>query len=178
LVGLAIIVGGVSLVLSVFILVKWGRLPAWTHRDVLAFLAMIATIGGAMILSLANHEQLATFTAQANRLIDEMVRERKGDLSPAIGDVLKRIIEAQSFVVQWQSVGIILVLLSLGLVISARTLKGKLLGGEFEMGTGEDGKPAIPVVIQQPKADPVPTTDVSPAPKPDAAAPPKPLSPE
>lgn len=139
---LAIVVGGLALVIAVLIIVKWAGLPPWTHRDVLAFVALIATIGGAMILSLSNHLQLDSFTDQANRLIDELVRARGTHLDHAIGDTLKAIIDAQSFVIQWQSVGMIIVLLSLGLVISARTLKGKIFGNEFEMGTGEQQRAA------------------------------------
>lgn len=132
---LAIIVGGLSLVGITLAILIWGKLPPWTHRDLLAFLALVATIGGAMILTYLKWTQTESFNAQADRLVTELVRERPSQLSDAVGQTLTTIIETMSWDQKLTSAGIIVVLLSLGLVISARTLKGKIFGSEFEMNT-------------------------------------------
>jgi hypothetical protein len=134
---IAIIAGALALVLIVVGIVRWGNLPAWSHRDVLAFVALLATIGGAIILTLQKWVQTDKFNEQADRLITEIVRERPTQISDAVGQTLSTIIDAQTWTQKLDSAGIIVVLLSLGLVISARTLKGKIFGSEFEMGSGE-----------------------------------------
>lgn len=136
-VNLAILVGGVALVLVMFLILRWGKLPPWTHRDVLAFSALLATVGGAIILSLMVWGQTGKFNEQADRLISELVRERPTNIAPEVGNALSTIIDSLTWSLKLDNAGIIVVLLSLGLVISARTLKAKVLGGEFEMNGGE-----------------------------------------
>lgn len=133
----AIIVGALALLGTVFIIIRWGKLPPWTHRDVLAFVALCSTVGGAMILTFLKWVQTDKFNEQSDRLITELVRERPNLLNAKVGDALSTIIDSLTWSLRLDSAGIIVVLLSLGLVISARTIKAKVLGGELEMGTGE-----------------------------------------
>ena len=118
--------------------VRYAKLPPWTHRDLLAFLALLATIGGAMILTILKQLQTEKFNEQSDRLITELVRERPTQVNEAVGGALTTIIDSLTWNSKLDSAGIIVVLLSLGLVISARTLKGKIFGGEFEMGSGSE----------------------------------------
>lgn len=118
------------------LLVRYAKLPPWTHRDLLAFTALIGTIGGAMVLTILKWQQVESFNAQSNRLITELVTERKGTLSDSVGSALETIIGGLTWDLKLTSAGILVVLLSLGLVISARTIKGKIFGNELEMNTG------------------------------------------
>lgn len=170
-IGIAIIVAGIALVGVVFVIVRFGKLPPWTHRDVLAFVALCSTVGGAVILTLLKWVQTDKFNEQSDRLITELVRERPSLVNAKVGDALSTIIDALTWNLRLDSAGIIVVLLSLGLVISARTIKAKVLGNELEMGTGADGKPAVPVVVNQPGDNPVPTLDTTADPPPPADVP-------
>lgn len=153
---LVVIFIAVSMATSTGLLIKFAKLPPWSHRDMLAYAAMMATILGLLILVLFVDNGQSTFVIQANRLIDELIRDPK--VREAVGDVLTTIINAQAFNMKLAMGGIIVGILSLGLVISARTLKASGLGANLELATGDDGKPALPVVVTQPKSDPVPTT--------------------
>lgn len=161
-IGWGLIACGVGIIIAALLLVRFAKLPPWTHRDLLAFLALVATIGGAMVLTLLKWLQSEKFNEQSDRLIAELVRERPNLISPEVGQALTTIIDSLTWDLKLTSVGIIVVLLSLGLVISARTLKGKILGAEFDMATGDP----IPVKVEQPKSEPVPV-----APQPPPAAP-------
>lgn len=136
-VGIGLIVCGIGFMVSTGLLVRYAKLPPWTHRDLLAFIALVATVGGAVILTNLKWLQADWFNHEADRLINELVRERPVLVNAKVGEALTTIIDAQTWDQKFTSVGIIVVLLSLGLVISARTLKGKFLGNEFEMQTGE-----------------------------------------
>ena len=162
------IIGSVALVVSTFLLVRYGKLPAWTIKDLFGIIALYATIGGAILLTMMKVTQNDVFVRQADLLIQSLLRQPSA--REEVGQVLTTIIDAQAWNLKMDSVGIIIVLLSLGLVISNRTLRGKGLGTEFEMTTGENGLPAIPVVVQQPKTEPVPTAEVKGKPPADFAA--------
>jgi hypothetical protein len=136
-IGWGLVACGLGLLIAAGLMVRYAKLPPWTHRDLLAFVALVGTIGGAIILTLLKWLQTERFNEQSDRLITELVRERPSQLNDAVGGALSTIIDAVTWDLKLTSVGIIVVLLSLGLVISARTLKGKFLGNEFEMGTDE-----------------------------------------
>lgn len=136
-IGWGLVACGLGLIIAAALFLRFAKLPPWTHRDLLAFFALLATIGGAMILTLLKWLQSEKFNEQSDRLISELVRERPTLVNEAVGEALETIIDALTWDLKLTSAGIIVVLLSLGLVISARTLKGKIFGGEFEMGTGE-----------------------------------------
>jgi hypothetical protein len=164
-----VIAVAIGLALATGLVIRFGKLPPWSHRDLLAYAAMMATVMGLLILVVFVDRGQSTFVAQANRLIDELVRDPNVKVS--VGDVLTTIIDAQAFNLKLGMIGIIVGILSLGLVISARTLKASGLGANIELATGDDGKPALPVVVAQPKSDPVPTITqpVAPAPAPPTA---------
>lgn len=166
-----VIIVAISMALSTGLLIKFAKLPPWGHRDMLAYVAMMATILGLLILVLFVDNGQQTFVTQADRLINELVRDPK--VKEAVGNVLTTIIDAQAFNLKFAMIGVIVGILSLGLVISARTLKASGLGANIELATGDDGKPAIPVVVAQSKTDPVPVTlPIPPAPAPAPATPP------
>jgi hypothetical protein len=150
-----VVIIAVSMVLATGLLIRFAKLPPWGHRDMLAYVAMMATILGLLILVLFVDRFQEVFVAQADRLITELVRDPK--VKDSVGDVLISIIDAMAFNMKFALIGVVVGLLSLGLVISARSLKASGLGANIELTTGEDGKPAIPVVVQQPPAQPVPT---------------------
>jgi hypothetical protein len=126
---------GAGFALFLFLLLRFANPGVWTHRDILAF---IVTCGGAMALTFVKFLQNEVFVRQADRLINELVRERSTAVHPDLGEVLKEIISTQSTDITMNSAGVLVVLLSLGLVIGVRTFKGRLPGGaEFEMGGGE-----------------------------------------
>lgn len=140
-VWLAILIA-VIMPLATYALLKFAKLPPWGHRDLLAFMALVATIGGAMILTLMKWIQTDKFNQQTDRLITELVRERPTQVNEAVGGALDTIVDALTWDLKLTSVGIIVVLLSLGLVISSRIIKGKVLGNEFEMSNNTDAKEA------------------------------------
>lgn len=174
-VGIAIIVAGFALVCAIFILVRFGNLPPWTHRDLLAFVALCSTVCGAVVLTALKWVQTDKFNEQSDRLISELVRERPSLVNAKVGDALSTIIDALTWNLRLDSAGIIVVLLSLGLVISARTIRAKVLGSDIELSGGDAAQGARAVAdaadttatgIEQQAgvADPPPSADVDAAP--------------
>lgn len=131
------IVAVIGSLVGLYWLLKYSKLPEWSHRDVLAFIALIATIVGAAVLTLMKWGQANKFNEQTDRLITELVRERKEQLNEAVGTALNTIVDGLIWDIKLTSVGIIIVLLSLGLVISSRVIRGKLWGSEFELADGQ-----------------------------------------
>lgn len=140
-----LIAGGIlAAVALVFLLFRiGGKLPPWGHRDLLAFIALVATIGGAMVLTLLKWVQTDKFNQQTDRLITEILRERPSAVNESVGKALTTIVDALTWDLQFTSIGIIVVLLSLGLVISSRIIKGKVFGNEFEMRTEAERQAAV-----------------------------------
>jgi hypothetical protein len=134
------ILGATAFVVALTLLLRYAKVPAWSHRDLLAFIALIATVGGAILLTMLKVMQNDVFNRQADRLITELVRD--SNVRSEVGQVLNTIIDAQAWNIKMDSAGIIVVLLSLGLVISSRIIKGKILGNEFEMGTQHEREAA------------------------------------
>ena len=95
-------------------------LPAWTWRNIIALIALGATIAGAAVLTLVIWHMIDLFAADADRLLTELVRDRQA--RPEVGQVLIIIYEALAWGMKLLLVGIIVVLLSLGLAITARKL--------------------------------------------------------
>lgn len=153
---ISVIIGSMALVIGIFLLLKYGKLPAWTIKDLFGIIALLSTIGGAVILTLLKVAQNDTFVRQADLLIQSLLKQP--DARQEVGQVLLTIIDAQAWNLKMDSIGVILVLLSLGLVISNRTVRGKGLGAEFELTTNEKGESALPVVVQNPETAPVPVT--------------------
>jgi hypothetical protein len=162
-----------GLAIATGLVIRYGKLPPWGHRDLLAYAAMMATILGLLILVIFVDHGQQTFVTQADRLINELVRDPK--VKDSVGTVLTTIIDAQAFNLKLGMIGIITGILSLGLVISARTLKASGLGANIELATGDDGKLALPVVVTQKPSDPVPVVPQPPlSPPPQPTAPPSP----
>jgi hypothetical protein len=153
--SIAIVVGGIVFILVVIAILRWGKLPPFTHRDMLALIALLGTIGGAMILTFLKWIQTDRFNAQSDRLVVELTKPHPNGIAQQVGDALSTITGALAWNLKLDSVGIIVVLLSLGLVISARTIKAKALGSELEMGTTDD---ALRVHVTNAPDDPVPAT--------------------
>lgn len=127
------IFGTIAFIIALYVLVRYAKLPAWSHRDLLAFIALIATIGGAIVLTVLKWSQSVRFNDQTDRLISELVKDRPTAINQAIGEALGTIISALTWDLKLTSAGILVVLLSLGLVISSRVIRGKIWGSEFEL---------------------------------------------
>jgi hypothetical protein len=135
--SVAIIVGGVVFVAVVIAILRWGKLPPFEHRDMLALIALLGTIGGAMILTFLKWIQTDRFNAQTDRLVVELTKPHPNGIATQVGQALSTITDALAWNLKLDSAGIIVVLLSLGLVISARTIKAKVFGNEVEMNGGD-----------------------------------------
>ncbi len=118
-------------------------LPHWTWRNIIALIALAATIFGAAVLTLVVWWMIGLFADDADRLITELVRDRQA--RPEVGQVLIIIYEALAWGMKLLLAGIIIVLLSLGFAITARRFKGKFMGNEFE---GEGGDTDAPAAAQ------------------------------
>ncbi len=131
-------------------------LPPWTWRNVIAVTALVFTILGAAILTTIAWWLLATFGSDADRLINELVRDPKA--RPEVGQVLVMIYETMSWGLKLLLAGVIIVLLSLGLAITQRRFKGEGLGGSFEF-SGGDTDGAAPAAAQAVAASAQDTAD-------------------
>ena len=118
-------------------------LPPWTWRNIIALIALFATIIGAAVLTLVIWWMIGLFADDADRLITELVRDRQA--RPEVGQVLIIIYEALAWGMKLLLAGVIVVLLSLGFAITARKFKGEFLGNKFE---GEGGDPDAPAAAQ------------------------------
>lgn len=113
----------------------WGALPPlpdWTWRNVLALIAIVATIAGAAVLTLLAWWLLAGFGHDADRLITELVRDPKA--RPEVGQVLIIIYEAQAWGLKLLLGGVLVVMLSLGLAITPRRIKVDRTGATLDGG--------------------------------------------
>lgn len=124
-------------------------LPDWTWRNIMALIAILATMVGAAVLTLLAWWLLGSFGEDADRLINELVRDPKA--RPEVGQVLIIIYEAQAWGLKLLLGGVLVVLLSLGLAITPRRVKIDKTGAE--MSGGED---PVPVKVTNQPNDPVP----------------------
>ncbi len=115
-------------------------LPAWTWRNIIALIALAATIAGAAVLTGVVWWMINEFGEDADRLITELVRDPKA--RPEVGQVLVIIYEALAWGMKLLLAGLIVVLLSLGLAITARKFSGDVLGNKFNMEGGDQDAPA------------------------------------
>lgn len=118
-------------------------LPAWTWRNIIALIALFATIAGAAVLTVVVWLVIGEFGEDADRLITELVRDRQA--RPEVGQVLVIIYEALAWGMKLLLAGLLVVLLSLGFAITQRKFKGELFGNKFE---GEGGDPDAPAAAQ------------------------------
>lgn len=114
------------------------KLPTWPPRDWRAYIALWASIGGAVMLTLVAFWLMSTLNGHADRLITELVRDRLARAE--VGTVLVDIVKVLAWGLKLLLAGVIAVLLSLGLAINHRTIKlGK---GGFEASGGDGPDPA------------------------------------
>lgn len=119
---------------------KLPPLPDWSWRNVMALVALAATIFGAGVLTLLAWWLLDGFGDDARRLIDELVRDRNA--SGTVGEVLVINYKAQAWGLKLLLGGVLVVLLSLGLAITPRKVVINKTGAELSGGDG-DADPAV-----------------------------------
>ncbi len=122
-------------------------LPSWTWRNIIALIALGATIVGAAVLTFVVWWVIGEFGEDADRLITELVRDRQA--RPEVGQVLVIIYEALAWGMKLLLAGLIVVLLSLGLAITQRKFNGEILGNKFGMEGGEQDAPAAQFVADK-----------------------------
>lgn len=133
------IFGGILFAAFIAITVRHAQKHVWRQGDLLAFIALIVTCGGAMALTYLKVRQNDVFVRQADQLIGVLTSERHGQINVVIGQVLREIIGTQAWDIKLNSAGVLIVLLSLGLVIGVRQFKFRLPGGaEASIGGGTD----------------------------------------
>lgn len=132
-------------------------LPAWTWRNIIALIAIFATIAGAAVLTLLAWWLLGGFGDDADRLITELVRDPK--VRPEVGHVLVIIYETMAWGLKLLLGGVLVVLLSLGLAITPRRIKVDKTGAELS--GGDDAAPVAQFVADkaQDAADQIKGTD-------------------
>lgn len=111
------------------------KLPGWPPRDWRALLALIASVAGAAVLTV--------FSAW----VVTIIRDWKGFDELRIR-ALSNALYGLLFIVG-------IVLISLGLAINRRSIKGSLLGASFEAAGGDDDS-AVPVKVTNAPDAPVP----------------------
>jgi hypothetical protein len=107
-------------------------LPQWTWRNIIALIALVATIVGAAILTSLAWWLLDQLLLLAKALIAELVRDRNA--RPEVGTALTAIIEGVMWGLKLVLGGVIVVLLSLGIAITPRKVKVDRTGAELSGG--------------------------------------------
>lgn len=101
----------------------WPPLPAWTWKEIRQLVALVATIAGAAVLTLMAWWLIDLLHAQ-------LARDLKSPVAATLADGLV-------WGLKLLLAGVLLVILSLGLVIGPRVMKLKTPAGESELGGGE-----------------------------------------
>jgi hypothetical protein len=157
----AIAIAAVAVVIMLILLIRSpnlrGLLPRWPARDWRAMIALIASIAGAAVLTWFAWWLVNLLSAEADRLLAEIVRNQNA--RSEIGAVLVVIIKTEAWGLKLLLIGIIAVLLSLGLAINRRSIRLGKSG--LDMSGGEDDTP-VPVQVTNPPTAPVPTTEAKP----------------
>jgi hypothetical protein len=142
------------------VLVRWRDafppLPQWTWRNIMALIALVATVLGAAVLTAVTWWLLDQLLIMAKALIGELMRDPKA--RPEVGQVLVTIVDATAWGLKLLLAGVIVVLLSLGIAITPRRIVVSKAGAEMSGGDG-DAPPAATVTT---------TTTVDTAPPPSA----------
>jgi hypothetical protein len=133
-------------------------LPTWTWRNIIALIALVATIVGAAILTSLAWWLLDRLLELTRSLIAELVRDRAA--RPEVGTALTAIIDGVMWGLKLVLAGVIIVLLSLGIAITPRRIKVDKSGAEMSGGDDE----AVPVTVTNPPSAPVPVETAPPAP--------------
>jgi hypothetical protein len=150
---------------------KFPPLPEWTWRNIMALIALLATIAGAAVLTAAAWWLLDNLLAMARTLIIELVK-KDHTTSTEVGTALDTIITGIMWGLKLLLAGIIVVLLSLGIAITPRRIVLNKTGAELS--GGDDSVPPVKVeVVNKPEA-PVPVDGAPAMPDPSAPAMPEP----
>lgn len=119
----------------------WPALPEWTWNDIRKNVALVATIIGAAILTLMAWGLLDDLVMMAKGLIGDLLRHNAKSPPPAqVGTALEVIISAIAWGLKLLLAGVVVVLLSLGFVITPRRFDFHGpggIGGGFGGGDGE-----------------------------------------
>lgn len=124
----------------------WPPLPEWTWNDIRKNVALIATIIGAAILTTMAWGLLDELVVMAKGLIGDLLKSDARNPPPQqVGTALEVIISAIAWGLKLLLAGVVVVLLSLGLVITPRRFDFHGpggIGGGFGGGDGEVPTPA------------------------------------
>lgn len=116
----------------------WPALPAWDWHDIRKLLALVFTILGAAILTAMAWSLLNELVVMAKGLIRDLMTHSSANPPPkAVGGSLETIIGVLAWGLKLLLAGVLVVLLSLGFVITPRAfefqagaLKGNFRGGD------------------------------------------------
>lgn len=153
LLGVAVVAGVVA-----WLLIRgrngWPALPEWTWAIILKLLALLATIGGAGVLTVMAWGLLDELVYMAKGLIGDLLRHT-GQVPPPreVGTALEVIIGAIAWGLKLLLAGVIVVLLSLGFVITPRRFDFHGPGGIGGGFGGGDGEVPPPVKAAREVAD-------------------------
>lgn len=119
----------------------WPSLPEWTWNDIRKNVALISTIIGAAVLTAIGWALLDELVAMAKGLIGDLLRHT-GPVPPPkeVGVVLETIVASITWGLKLLLAGVIVVLLSLGFVITPRRFDFHLPGGAGGGFGGGDGE--------------------------------------
>lgn len=121
---------------------SWPPIPEWTWHDIRKLIALLATIAGAIILTAMAWQLLGQLVMMAKGLIHEYLNSTRATAPPAaVGTVLVTVIDALAWGLKFLMAGVIVVLLSLGLVITPRSFDFHGPGGIGGSFGGGDGQP-------------------------------------
>ena len=119
----------------------WPALPEWTWNDIRKNVALIATIIGAAILTVMAWGLLDELVEMARGLIGDLLRHTGNTPPPReVGTALDMIVGAITWGLKLLLAGVIVVLLSLGFVITPRKFDFHLPGGAGGSFGGGDGE--------------------------------------
>jgi hypothetical protein len=125
----------------------WPALPEWTWNDIRKNVALVGTIIGAAILTTMAWGLLNDLVAMARGLIGDLLRSPANAPPPKqVGDALEVVISSIAWGLKLLLAGVVVVLLSLGFVITPRRSDFHGPGGIGGGFGGGDGEVPAPVV--------------------------------
>lgn len=115
-------------------------LPPWGWRNIIALLALYASMAGAAVITALIWSIIDNLGADADRLIAELVRDPKAARTE-IGEALGTIYHSIANNLLALTLGLLAILIGFGFAITARRFQGEFLGGKFDMSGGDDPTP-------------------------------------
>lgn len=121
---------------------SWPPVPAWTWHDIRKLVALVFTILGAAAVTLMAWWLLDELVIMAKGLITEYLNATRATPPPReVGVVLERVIDVLAWGLKLLLAGSLIVLLSLGFVITPRSFEFAGPGGIRGGFRGGDGEP-------------------------------------